>query len=43
MKAHRKEKINSTEYSRLKEIGFNYHKFLWSKFKRKIRTKRLWK
>jgi len=43
MKPHRKEKIHSTEWFRLKEIRFNYHKFLWSKFKRKIRIKRLWK
>jgi len=41
MKAHRKGKIDSTEYNRLKEIRFNYHKFLWTKFKRRIRTKRL--
>jgi len=41
MKTHRKGKIDRTEFSRLKEIGCNYHKFLWTKFKRKIRTKRL--
>lgn len=40
MKAQRKEKIDSTEFSRLKEIRFNYHKFLWTKFKRRISTKR---
>jgi hypothetical protein len=41
MKAHRKGKIDSKEFSRLKEIGYNYHKFLWTKFKTKIETKRL--
>lgn len=41
MKPNRKEKIDSTEFSRLCEIGHNYHKFLWTKFKRRIRTKRL--
>lgn len=41
MKPHRKEKIDSTEFSRLREICYNYHKFLWTKFKRRIRVKRL--
>ena len=41
MKPHRKGKIHTTEFSRLREIGYNYHKFLWKKFKRRIRTKRL--
>jgi len=43
MKPYRKEKIDSTEFGRLFEIGKNYHKFLWTKFKRKINTKRLHK
>ena len=43
MKAHRKGKMDSTEFSRLKEIITNYHKFLYTKFKRKISTKRLHK
>jgi len=43
MKVHRKGKINATEFFRIKEIGRNYHKFLWSRFKRKIKTKRLHK
>ncbi len=41
MKVHRKSKIYCKEFIRLKEIGFNYHKFLWTKFKRKISNKRL--
>ncbi len=41
MKTHRKEKIDSTEWDRMKEIRFNYHKFLWTKFRRRIQTKRL--
>lgn len=41
MKAHRKGKIDSKEFMRLKEIGYNYHKFLWTKFRRRIRIKRL--
>jgi hypothetical protein len=41
MKPHRKEKIDSKEFSRLREIGYNYHKFLWTKFKRRIQIKRL--
>lgn len=41
MKPYRKEKIDSTEYMRLREIRYNYHKFLWTKFKRRIRIKRL--
>jgi hypothetical protein len=43
MKPHRKEKIHRKEFERLKEIGYNYHKFLWNKFKRIIKTKRLHK
>jgi len=41
MKTHRKEKINSKEFGRLKEIGYNYNKFLWTKFRRRIKTKQL--
>lgn len=41
MKPHRKQKMTSKEFSRCREIGFNYHKFLWTKFKRRINTKRL--
>ena len=41
MKAHRKGKINKNEFLRIREIGYNYHKFLWTKFKRRIKTKRL--
>jgi hypothetical protein len=41
MKAYRTGKIHYKEFARLKEIGYNYHKFLWTKFKRKIATKRL--
>lgn len=43
MKAHRKEKIHASEFNRIKEIRFNYHKFLWTKFKRVLKTKRLHK
>ena len=42
MKPHRKEKIHSTEFSRLREECYNYSKFLWTKFKRRIKTKRLY-
>jgi hypothetical protein len=41
MKTYRKEKIDKTEFGRLREIGFNYHKFMWTKFKKRIRIKRL--
>ena len=41
MKPHRKEKIYKTEFQRILEIGKNYHKFLWTRFKKKIQTKRL--
>jgi len=41
MKPHRNSKIPKTEFHRLKEIRFNYHKFLWTKFKKRIQTKRL--
>lgn len=41
MKPHRKEKIDSTEFNRLREICYNYHKYLWTKFKRRIRIKKL--
>ncbi len=41
MKAHRKKKLASREFLRLREIGHNYHKFLWTKFRRRIKTKRL--
>lgn len=41
MKPHRKEKIPNKEFNRLYEIAHNYHKFLWTKFKRKIQVKRL--
>jgi hypothetical protein len=41
MKPHRKEKIDESEFNRLKEIGYNYHKFLWTKFKIRIKIKRL--
>lgn len=41
MKPHRKKKISSVEFIRMKEVRFNYHKFLWTRFKRKIQTKRL--
>lgn len=40
MKPHRKEKIHSKEWKKMKEIGFNYHKYLWKKFKKRIKTKR---
>ena len=40
MKAYRKGKIDSSEFHNLKEIRFNYHKFMWTKFKIKIRKKR---
>ena len=43
MKALRKGKIDSYEFNRIKEIGTDYHKFLWTHFKRRIRTKRLFK
>ena len=42
MKPNRKGKIPKTEFDRLKEIGYNYHKFLYKKFKRIIKTKRLY-
>lgn len=41
MTPHRKEKIDSMEFGRLKQIRYNYHKFIWTKFKRRIKTKRL--
>lgn len=41
MKPHKKSKLTSKEFSRIREIGYNYHKFLWSKFKRRIKIKRL--
>lgn len=41
MQPNRKAKIDSTEFNRIREIAKNYHKFLWTKFKRKIKTKRL--
>ena len=41
MKPYRKGKIDDTEFDRIKQIGRNYHKFLWTKFKRRIETKRL--
>jgi len=41
MKPHRSEKINKTEFGRLRAIGYNYHKFMWSKFKIRIRKIRL--
>lgn len=41
MKPHRKGKIDSTEWDKIKMIGrHNYHKFMWTRFKRKIRKKR---
>ena len=43
MKPHRKGKIDSTEFSRLKDIGRNYHKYLWTRFKRIKKKKRLYK
>ena len=43
MKPYRKGKIHDTEFYRIWEIGKNYHKFLFTRFKRKIRTKRLYK
>ena len=43
MKAHRKGKIHHTEFFRILEIGKNYHKFLFTRFKRKIKIKRLYK
>jgi len=43
MKDHRKGKIDSVEFYRIYEIGKNYHKFLFTRFKRRIRTKRLYK
>ena len=41
MKPHRKGKIDSAEFSKLREIRYNYHKFMWSKFGIRIRSKRL--
>ena len=41
MKTYRKGKIDATEFDRIKQIARNYHKFLWTKFKRRIETKRL--
>ena len=41
MKAYRTEKLDSKEFSRVREIGANYHKFMWTKFKIRIKTKRL--
>lgn len=43
MRTLRKTKIDSTEYYRIKEIRYNYHKFLRTRFKRKIKTKRLYR
>jgi len=40
MKPHRKGKIPKIEFNRLREIGYNYHKYLWTKFKRRIKKKR---
>jgi len=37
MKANRKGKLSKTTFNRLREIGYNYHKFLWTKFKRRIK------
>lgn len=39
MKPHRKEKIDSIEFSKIREIRYNYHKFMWAKFKKRIKTK----
>ncbi len=41
MKAIRKSKLTAQEWARLKEVRYNYHKFLWTRFKRRIRIKRL--
>ena len=41
MKPHRKEKLDSSEFSRLKEIAGNLHKIIWTRFKRIIKKKRL--
>lgn len=41
MKPNRKSKIDSNEFNKLREIGYNYHKFLWTKFRRRIKIKRL--
>lgn len=41
MKPYRKGKIHAREWNRLQEIRFNYHKYIWKRFKRKINTKRL--
>jgi len=43
MKAYRKKKIHSTEYYRIFEIGKNYHKFLYTRFRKRIKLKRLYK
>lgn len=43
MKAYRKGKIHNTEFFRIWEIGKNYHKFLFTRFKRRIKIKRLYK
>lgn len=43
MKAYRKHKIYKLEFYRIYEINKNYHKFLYTKFKRRIKIKRLYK
>ena len=41
MKPHRKTKIPKQEFDRLFAIGRNYHKFLYTKFKRILKIRRL--
>jgi hypothetical protein len=43
MKAYRKSKMFKEEFEQVFAIGKNYHKFLWKKFKRRIKLKRLHK
>jgi len=41
MKPYRKQKISKSEFIRLREIGANLHKRLYTCYKRRIRIKRL--
>lgn len=41
MKPYRKRKIPKKEFLKLRAIAHNYHKFMWTKFKKRIKIKRL--